>query len=313
MPTRVVDFLCPSLAACGGWAAGSYEFAVTVNGGTPKSTVGTTFNFQPRQRLRILARPVKASFSGTVVSVPNDAWKSSWTYVRSVYPIAEDGITWDARDEFDATNIAGVTIDMDTDEGRKALWDALAALQPASCTTNPAGAGCFDLIVGFIGQNPKSDGSNLAGYTYTGPGDLSATAVAVATDPDFAATVAHEIAHTRALGDTYSGGSINCSLNPAPDGVSGTDFNTQQPATCSAGRMPALNIDGQFDVDGTLVPATVNPYDVGGPGPLPNKADFMGSGSGQPTSSSWITPDSYTRLFAQLAGPGGHCRPQQGS
>lgn len=300
-PTRIVDFLCPSIAACGRWAAGNYEFEVTVNGGTTKSTAGTTYNFQIRRGLRILARPVKASFSGQVVSVPSDAWKSSWTYVRTVYPVAEDGITWVTRDEFDATNLPGVTIDMDTDDGRKALWDALAALQPATCATDPSQQGCFDLIVGFIGRNPSSKGTMLAGYTFTGPGDLSAVAVAVATDPDFAATVAHEIAHTRQLGDTYAGGSINCTLNPAPDGVSGTDFNTQSATTCNAGRMKASNIDGQYDVDGTLVPQTVNPYDVGGAGPLPNKADFMGAGSGQPTSSSWITPDSYVRLFAQLA------------
>ncbi len=301
LPTRVVDFLCPSLAACGSWAAGNYQFQVTVNGGPPKSTAGTTYNFQTRQNLRILARPVKASFSGNVVPVPNDGWKSSWMYVRATYPVAEDAITWDVRDEFDATNIPNVTIDMDTEPGRKALWDALAALQPASCRQNPAGQGCYDLIVGFIGRNPTNSGQMLAGYTYTGPGDLSATAIAVATDPDFAATVAHEIAHTRQLGDTYKGGSLNCTLNPAPDGVTGTDFNTQQTANCNAGRMPARNIDGRYDVDGTLVPQTVNPYDVSGPGPLPNKADFMGSGNGQPTTSSWITPDAYVRLFTQLA------------
>ena len=301
IPTRVVDFLCPSMAACGGWAAGSYEFKVTVNGGTAKSTAGTTYNFQVRQRLKILARPVKANFGGTVVSVPNDGWKSSWTYVRAVYPVAEDGITWDVRDEFDATNLPNVTIDMNTEDGRKALWDALAALQPASCTTNPAEQGCYDLIVGFIGQNPRDGATRLAGYTYTGPGDLSSVAIAVATDSDFAATVAHEIAHTRQLGDTYKNGSINCTLNPAADGVSGTDFNTQQPTTCNAGRQPANNIDGKYNVDGTLIPESVNPYDVGGPGPLPNRADFMGSGSGQPSSATWITPDSYVRLFSQLA------------
>ena len=82
IPTRVVDFLCPSLNACGRWAAGSYQFQVTVNAGPPRSTMGTTYNFLPRQTLRILARPVKAIFSGNVVSVPNDNWKMNWTVTQ---------------------------------------------------------------------------------------------------------------------------------------------------------------------------------------------------------------------------------------
>ncbi len=303
LPTRVVDFLCPSLDACGRWAAGSYQFQITVNGGPPKSTVGTTYNFQVRQTLRILARPVKAIFSGTVVSVPNDSWNMNWTFTRASYPIADDAITWDARNEFDATNLPNLPIDMNTEAGRNNLWQALNNLQPQECTKKPKGPGCYDLIVGFVGQNPRSDdGSTLAGYTLTGPGDLSSTVVAVATDPDANATVAHEIAHTRQLGDTYARGSINCTLNPSPDGVRGTDYNNAgQQTTCNAGRMPANNIDRPGNnIDGTLVPQTVNPYDVSGTGPLPNKADFMASGNGSASSSFWITPDSYTRLFAQL-------------
>lgn len=304
LPTRVVDFLCPSLDACGRWAAGSYEFQVTVNGSPLKSTAGTKYDFQVRQTLRILARPVKAIFSGAVVRVPNDNWKTNWTFTRASYPIADDAITWDIRDELDATNLPNLPIDMDTDTGRTNLWQALKNLQPDSCTVNPRGTGCYDLIVGFIGQNPKSEtGGRLAGYTLTGPGDLSATVVTVATDPDANATVAHEIAHTRQLGDTYSAGAINCTLNPAPNGVTGTDYNNPgQQTTCTAGRLPASNIDRPGNnIDGTLVPETVNPYDVIGTGPLPNKGDFMASGNGSPSTSFWITPDSYTRLFNQLA------------
>src|SRR5579859_4194113 len=102
-PTRVVDFLCPGLDACGRWAAGSYVFQVTVNGVT-KSTDGVTYTFVDRQKLRILARPVKASFSGVVKSVADDTWKNMWTYTRNTYPVADDAITWDAREEFDASN-----------------------------------------------------------------------------------------------------------------------------------------------------------------------------------------------------------------
>ena len=68
VPTRVVDFVCPSMDACGRWSAGSYSFQVTVNGAT-KSTGATTYAFVARQTLRILARAVRAKFSGTVKTV----------------------------------------------------------------------------------------------------------------------------------------------------------------------------------------------------------------------------------------------------
>ena len=64
-------------------------FTATVNGVTV-STQGTTYNFVPRIGLRILVRPVKANYNGTVTSVKGDAWKTAWTFTRSVYPIAAD-------------------------------------------------------------------------------------------------------------------------------------------------------------------------------------------------------------------------------
>ncbi|HEX7139266.1 MAG TPA: hypothetical protein VF219_15535 [Vicinamibacterales bacterium] len=61
----VVDFLCPTRATCGNWAAGSYEFDVTVNG-TTKSTRGTKYEFVERGMMRILAVPVTANYGGTI-------------------------------------------------------------------------------------------------------------------------------------------------------------------------------------------------------------------------------------------------------
>jgi uncharacterized protein (TIGR03437 family) len=285
-PVHVVDFLCPSMDACGGWAAGSYVFQVTVNGVT-LSTQGTTYSFVVRKKLHVLARPVKATFSGTVVSVPNDSWKTMWTFTRSVYPIADDGITWDTAGEFDASSI-----DLDTNTGQLAVWQALTDSQPKECSVNPKAAGCYDLIVGFIGQNPKNpNGGYLAGFTCGRP-----TNIVVETDPDAAATVAHEIAHTMAIGDTYDGGSLHCSVNPAPDGFKGSDWDTGAPTSCTAGRQAYPTISA------TLIPAaTTDPYEVNGRGPLPDMACYMGS-SGQ-TQNFWTTPDTYDWLFKQLAPP----------
>lgn len=75
--TGVVDFQCPTREACGGWAPGSYQFDVTVNGASA-STAGTTYQFVERGKLRVLAVPVKTNFNGTILSVEGDAWKSLW-------------------------------------------------------------------------------------------------------------------------------------------------------------------------------------------------------------------------------------------
>ncbi len=287
-PTGVVDFLCPSLDACGSWAAGSYVFNVTVNGAS-KSTQGTTLAFVERKKLRVLARAVRVSFSGTVKSVPDQSWKMFWTFTRAVYPIPDNGLTWVTQDEMDLSNL-----NLDTTEGGRALWQALTDLQPKECAVNPKGPTCFDLIVGFIGQNPKDPetGSSLAGFTYGRP-----TSIVVATDPDAAASVAHEIAHTFGIGDTYNAGSINCVVNPAPDAFAGQDFtDPTKPAKCTAGRLAYAPSNS-----GTLVPASSNPYEVGGRGALPDMVDYMGSGTTlAPKEVIWTSPDAYQKLFTGL-------------
>ena len=48
------------------------------------------------------------------------------------------------------------------------------------------------------------------------------------SDEDMLATVAHEIAHCYEIGDEYEGGSINMSINPAPHGMSGTDWYSEE-------------------------------------------------------------------------------------
>lgn len=283
--TDVVDFQCPSRAACGNWSAGSYVFDVRVNGET-KSTAGTTYLFLERARLRVLALPVKANYNGVVLSVANDSWKSLWEFTRNVYPIAADGLTWTIRDELDAS-----AYNIETDEGKKALWEALANLNPPHCAANKQADGCFDKIIGFTPAraNTYPEGANQ-GYTYGPPANI-----VVAVDEDAAATVAHEIAHNYQIGDAYNGGSFSCAANPTPDEFSGTDFDTQQPVKCTAGRVPLAGVGG------TLVPASHHPYEVGGRGPLPDMAEFMGSGGKQ--AQFWASQDTYDWIFDRLAPP----------
>lgn len=286
-PTNIVDFLCPSLSACGNWAAGSYVFEVTVNGKT-KDTPGTTYQFQDRAEVSILALPVKANYKGTVTQIPNDKWKTMWQFTQRTYPLADDKIKWHIREELDASD---AKYDLETDDGQRALWEALTNLNPATCSTSPTDAGCYTLIVGFISDRPKGyPNGTLQGYTYGKPANI-----VVASDADAEMTVAHEIAHVYGIGDTYEGGALRCSVNPSPDGFKGSDWDNRENSnfSCSAGKTALPGFSA------TLIPSSAYPYEVGGRGALGDSACFMGSG-GVP-SGYWVSQDSYDWLFDQLA------------
>ncbi|HEX3107693.1 MAG TPA: hypothetical protein VHU41_01280, partial [Thermoanaerobaculia bacterium] len=294
-PVSVVDFLCPSRAECGNWAAGSYEFDVNVNGAT-KSTRGTKYDFVERAEMRILAVPVTANFGGTVVPLTDSRWKTFSDYIRATYPVAADKVIWATREPFDASDRR---FDLETEEGQEQLWDELAKLVPESCAGNPDEAGCYTQVFGFIQARPETyPNGTLQGFTYGMPANIG-----VATDDDAAGTVAHEIGHTYGLGDTYNGGSFACDVNPAPDEFRGTqlsindegDENDTEDAevACAHGRVPLAGVSA------TMIPAAHHPYEVGGRGALGDSGEYMGSGGKQ--AQFWTSQDAYDRLFDQLA------------
>ena len=284
-PANVVDFLCPSLDACGNWAPGNYRFDVKVNGAT-KSTAGTRYEFVERATIRILALPVIANYGGRVARVSGSKWKTFGEYVRRAYPVAADKLIWVTREEFDASDSS---FDLETDAGRLNLWEALAKLIPATCAGTPTADGCYNQVFGFIEARPNGyPNGTLQGYTYGKPANIG-----VATDDDAAATVAHEIGHTFGLGDTYDGGSFACAVNPAPDGFNGRDFDEpSKKVSCTTGHEA---LDG---VSGTKIPASQHPYEVGGRGALPDTAEYMGSGGKQ--EQFWTTQEAYDWLFDKL-------------
>src|ERR1051326_2466799 len=150
--TNVVDFLCPTRATCGNWAAGSYQFDVKVNG-AKKSTRGTKYKFVERDVMRILAVPVTANYGGTVVPVSDSRWKTFGDYIRATYPVAADKVIWVTREAFDASD---KRFDIETEDGQEQLWKALAELVPESCAGNPNEEGCYTEVFGFIQTRPET-------------------------------------------------------------------------------------------------------------------------------------------------------------
>jgi hypothetical protein len=290
-PVAIVEFLCPTRAACGNWQEGNYRFTATVNGETISTT--TAIVFRERQALRILVRPVKANYNGTIQSVTGDRWRRSVEYVRHVYPVAADKITWTIQDEFDASD---ARFNLETNDGERNLWQALTDLLPPHCATNRKADGCFDLIVGFIqSRNLGFPNGTGQGFTMGAP-----TNIVVASDEDMESTVAHEIAHIYGAGDTYADGSIRCAVNPAPNGFNGKDWdNREQTTSCTAGRLPATGISA------TLIPADARAYEVGGRGDLGAKASWAPvakpptTGSPPTSTSVYSTPSTPLTPFSK--------------
>ena len=285
-----VDFVCSSLEGCQNWAAGSYSFEMSVNG--TDFSLGGPFSFITKGQIRILAVPVKAKYGTVIKSVTGDDWKKLGQFTQNVYPLAEGNFKWTNRLKlFDASSY-----NIETEDGQESLSIALSGLIPAECKTNPKGAGCYDYVVGMI---PEVANGNEGWAFMSMP-----AVVVVAGSNDAAGTVAHEIAHKYGIGDTYdsaSSSSIRCSVNPAPDGFKGKDWdNNMQPFNgCTAGRLKSTLIGKDKEViNGAQVAASAHPYEWNR-GYLGEKADFMSAG-GAWQSQLWITQDNYDYLFGKL-------------
>ena len=296
-----VDFLCANLASCANWAAGSYTFQVRING--TQGSVSSAYVFAAGTAIRVLAVAVKANYGkGVIKSVSGTRWKKMGDFMQNAYPLAEGNLVWGihptvldaSRPDFNLREADG--------DGCENLSKALANLIPARCKTNPLGKGCYDFVVGFINDSITQDnGKTLAGYAYTG----TKAVVAVVKDDDAPGTVAHELAHQYGIGDTYDDkdlSSIRCSVNPAPNGFKGLDWDNglKKVTSCTAGR-PASTLTGKNDetINGAQVAASDHPYETTGRGSLAEMADFMSEG-GAWQKQLWITKDNYDWLFRRL-------------
>ncbi len=297
---NTVDFLCKNMTACGNWGAGSYTFQPYING---TGGASDPYVFSTGAKIRILAVAVGANYgNGVIKSISDEKWKTMGDFMQKVYPLAEGNLSW---------QIYPLVLDASAEKYN--LWDSkgdgasnlsytLANLIPAKCKTSPQSEGCYDFVMGFIKESLTQDnGNTLAGFTYFGVKSV----VVVAGDEDAPGTVAHEIAHKYGIGDTYNemtASSIRCSVNPAPNGFWGRDWDKDFKSfvSCTAGR-PASTLMGRNwrTINGAQVAAYDNPYEVNGRGILPEMADFMSAG-GAWQSQLWITKDNYDWLFRRL-------------
>ncbi len=281
-PVNPLVFVCPSREQCGNWAAGSYTFTASIDGNQQTATA----TFVTRRPLRVLAVPVTVNYGALGgVLTPDDKWKTGGEFMRRTFPVAADGFRWTPREALDLS-----MIDISTDNGQREVWQRLANLNPPTCTSNPAQAGCYDKIIGFV----KSRIGALQGYTFGDPANI-----VVNDDEDMMGTVAHESGHPYQLGDEYVGGQFNCSVNPTPASYMGADFQRQ---VMGMGYACTSSTEAASTVGGTgvaIIANTSHPFEVGGRGVLGDAVNFMGSGA--PQAQQWISPRAYDNLFEVLA------------
>lgn len=297
-----VDFLCRNMTSCGNWAAGSYTFQPYING--TAGSVSDSYVFSTGTKIRLLAVAIKANYgSGNIKSISDAKWKTMGDFMQKVYPLAEGNLVWKVRETVLDASAASFNLAKSDWTGCNKLSDTLENLIPARCKTSPQSAGCYDFVIGFIKESLTQDnGQGLAGFASLG----SKSVVVVAGDEDAQGTVAHEIAHQYGIGDTYDGetiSSIRCSVNPAPNGFKGRDWDKGLTGviSCTAGR-PASTLTGMNGttiISGAQVASSDHPYDVYGRGILSEMADFMSAG-GAWQNQLWVTKDNYDWLFRRL-------------
>jgi hypothetical protein len=271
--TSLLEFLPKSIKDVNNWEAGNYTITAVI--GNDKSSIDV--KFQERMIMRILAVPVIGNWGGEIKSTKGE-WKTAGKFTQAVYPLKNGGLVWELAPELD---LSGDEYDLTTDDGMYAVWEALANKQTRDNK--------YTLIVGFV-RDRQGDG-DTQGYTYGMP-----ATIVTESDEDMLATVAHEIAHCYEIGDEYEGGSINMKINPAPYGMSGTDWYTEEEIVANK---QFIKSDPENYGDGSIVLEEQHAYEPYGRGLLGTVVSYMGSGAAQ--SQYWTTSALWEQLFKSFA------------
>lgn len=267
-------FTPKTMGTVGNWAAGDYTMTLSYG----DITATRTASFREAKKIKVLAVPVIANYGGTAKSCEGE-WKTAIQFTKDCYPLAADGIEYVLGNELD---LSDDKYDLTTDDGQYYVWEALTQLQ----TQNND----YELILGFVRDRQGADGTTQ-GYTYGSPANIITE-----SDGDMQPTVAHEIAHCYNVGDEYEGGSINNAVNPAPYGMSGSDW-VNRDLTVS-GNKKAVESAANYGSEnsGSIVQAGQFPVNTTNMSTLENVGSFMGSGSSN-IEDYWITSDIWVQLY----------------
>jgi len=271
--SSLIEFLPKNMKDVNNWEAGDYTITAVI--GNDNGSVNV--RFQERMVMRILAVPVIGNWGGEIKGVKGD-WKTAGKFTQIVYPLKNGGLVWELAPELD---LSGDEYDLTTDDGMYEVWEALKNKQTKDNK--------YTLIIGFV-RDRQGDG-DVQGYTYGMP-----ATIVTESDEDMLATVAHEIAHCYEIGDEYEGGSINMSINPAPYGMSGTDWYSEEEIVANK---RFIKGDSANYGDGSLVLKEQHPYEPYGRGLLGPMVSYMGSGGEQ--SQYWTTSALWEHLFKSFA------------
>ena len=265
------------ISEVGFWDQGAYTFTFSMD----DSVAVRTTNFYKATPMKVLAVPIKGYYSGKVLSCEGD-WKQGSSMLTATYPVAREDVEYVLGPEQD---LSDPKYDLNTNDGRKQVWQALSALQPPN--------GGYTMIVGFM-RDPTAQG--YLGYTYGEP-----ATIVCESEPDMLATIVHEIAHCYKIGDEYLDGSLNDTLNPPPYGMKGRDILTRQPI---AGTKEHVKGGGAVGLKGTgsVIYPEQRAYWVEGRTLLGAVTSYMGGGTGENSFMFWTSSDIWNHLFASFTG-----------
>lgn len=270
------------MAEVNNWEAGAYRFIFETDGGRAVRTA----NFFESSKLRVLAVPILANYSGNVVRCNGD-WRSSSMMLTATYPIAQADLEYVLGPELD---LSADKYDLNTHDGQFLTWQAISNLQ----TRNRD----YTLILGFVRNTMYPPGSRggVLGYTYGLP-----SSIIVEGSKDMLSIVPHEIAHCYYLGDEYQGGSLNLELNVAPYQMSGHDIMTSQQVT-SYNQNVVGGLDVGLEGSGSIIYEEQRPYWVEGGRLLSQVSSYMGWGGLNDSFEKWTTSEIWNHLYYCLVG-----------
>lgn len=274
---KTLLFQPKDISEAGFWDQGAYTFTFYMD----DSVAVRTTNFYKATPMKVLAVPIKGNYSGKVIGCEGD-WKQGSTMLSATYPVAREDVEYVLGPEQD---LSDPKYDLNTNNGRKLVWQALSALQPPNDG--------YTTIVGFM-RDPTSQG--YLGYTYGEP-----ATIVCESEPDMLATIVHEIAHCYKIGDEYPDGSLNDVLNPPPHGMKGRDILTRQPAIGTKEHVKGGSTVGLKGTGSVIYPEQ-RAYWVEGRTLLGTITSYMGGGTGEPSFMFWTSSDIWNHLFTSFTG-----------